>query len=137
MMQMKHGIFDDAAISVIASETVEAICELAGQPPDVRRFRPNVLIRLTLPGPFQEDEWVGGALTFGEGAEAPSVAVTMRDARCAMVNFDPDSAHATPDVLKAVVRANQNNAGVYATVTRRGRLIAGQPVFLRSQHEFQ
>ena len=30
MMQMKHGIFDDASISVIASDTVREIGRLAG-----------------------------------------------------------------------------------------------------------
>jgi hypothetical protein len=48
-----------------------------------------------------------------------------------MVNYDPDSANPAPEVLKAVVRVNQNTAGVYGTVTRIGRLEVGQPIFLR------
>jgi hypothetical protein len=51
-MEMKHGIFDDATISVIASETVSEIGRLAGLSPDVRRFRPNVVVRLRRPAPF-------------------------------------------------------------------------------------
>ena len=121
MMQFKHGIFDEAAISVIAFDTVREIARLAGHDPDVRRFRPNVLVRLLRPAPFQEDEWVGGVLSFGEGDDAPAVAVTMRDLRCSMVNYDPDSAVSSPEVMKSVVRANQNTAGVYGTVTRTGR----------------
>ena len=132
MMQLKHGIFDEASISVIASDTVREIGRLAGQSPDVRRFRPNVVVRLLRPAPFQEDEWVGGVLSFGEEEDAPAITVTMRDVRCSMVNFDPDSARPAPEVLKAVVRANQNNAGIYGTVTRIGRLAVGQPLFLRS-----
>ena len=128
MMQLKHGIFDDASISVIASDTVREIGRLAGRSPDVRRFRPNVVVRLLRPVPFQEDEWVGGVLSFGEGDDAPAVAVTMRDVRCSMVNLDPDSAGPAPEVLKAVVRANQNNAGIYAAVTRIGRLAVGQTI---------
>jgi MOSC domain-containing protein len=46
------------------------------------------------------------------------------------VNFDPDSAHSAPEVLKAVVDANQNNAGVYGTVVRTGELAIGQTVRL-------
>ena len=34
------------------------------------------------------------------------------------------------DRLKAIVKVRYNEAGVYATVTRRGRLAMGQPVFL-------
>jgi len=132
MMQLRHGIFDEASISVIASDTVSEIGRLAGRSLDVRRFRPNVLVRLLLPSPFQEDEWLGGELSFGEGNDAPAIAVTMRDIRCSMLNLDPDSASSAPEVMKAVVRANQNNAGIYGAVTRIGRLTVGQTIFLRA-----
>ena len=128
MMQMKHGIFDDATISVIASDTVSEIGRLAGLTPDARRFRPNVVVRLLQPGPFQEDEWVGGVLSFGEGNDAPAIAVTKRDERCAMLNLDPDTAIPAPAMMKAVVRANQNHAGIYGTITRIGRLMVGQTI---------
>ncbi|HXA17168.1 MAG TPA: MOSC N-terminal beta barrel domain-containing protein [Thermoanaerobaculia bacterium] len=132
MMQFKHGIFDEAAISVIAFDTVREISRLAGHDPDVRRFRPNVLVRLLRPAPFQEDDWVGGVLSFGDEADAPAVTVTMRDLRCSMVNYDPDTAASSPEVMKSVVRAHQNTAGVYGTVTRIGRLAVGQTIFLRA-----
>ena len=135
MMQLKHGIFDDASISVIASDTVHEIARLAGRSADVRRFRPNLVVRLVRPGPFQEDRWIGGVLTFGEGDAVPAVTVTARDVRCSMVNLDPDSASPAPEVLKAIVRANRNNAGVYGAVTRIGRLAVGQPVFFRAATE--
>jgi len=132
MMHMKHGIFDDASISVIASDTAREITRLAGQGPDVRRFRPNIVVRLLRSVPFAEDKWLGGALSFGEGDDAPAIAVTMHDVRCSMVNLDPDSASSAPEVMKAVVRANNNNAGIYGTVIRTGQLAVGQPVFLRA-----
>lgn len=135
MMQLRHGIFDEASISVIASDTVRAIGRLAGRKVDVRQFRPNIVVRLLRPNPFEEDAWVGGVLSFGEGDDAPAVAVTMRDERCSMLNLDPDSAASAPEVMKAVVRANQNNAGIYGVVTRVGRLAVGQTIFLRAADE--
>src|SRR5215469_8242671 len=132
MMHLRHGIFDEATISVIASETVREIGKLSARNVDVRQFRPNVVIRLLKPIPFQEDGWLGSVLVFGEGDEAPAVAVTMRDERCSMVNLDPDSAKPSPEVMKAIVRVNQNNAGVYGAVTRAGRLAIGQTIFLRA-----
>ena len=72
---------------------------------------------------------MGGVLSFGETDDAPAVTATMRDIRCSMVNFDPDSARTAPEVLKAVVREHQNTAGVYGVVTRTGRLAVGQPLF--------
>ena len=71
MMQLNHGIFDEASISVIATDTVREIARLAGRSPDVRRFRPNVLVRLLRSGPFLEDEWVGGCAGDGDDALAP------------------------------------------------------------------
>lgn len=132
MMQLNHGMFDEASISVIAFDTVREIGRLAGRSPDVRRFRPNVVVRLLRSVPFQEDEWLGGVLSFGEGDDAPAITVTMRDVRCSIVNLDPDSASRAPEVLKAVVRANQNNAGIYGGVTRIGRLAVGQKILLRA-----
>jgi hypothetical protein len=69
----------------------------------------------------QEDEWLGGILSFGEEDDAPAITVTMRDVRCSIVNIDPDSAIPAPEVLKAVVHANQNNAEIYGAVTRIGQ----------------
>ena len=131
MMHLRHGIFDDASISVITSNTVREVCRLAGETTDVRRFRPNVLVRSAREVPFEEDPWVGGVLSFGGEDNAPSVSVTARDVRCAMLNLDPDRADHSPEMLKAAVRANQNTAGVYGTVTQIGRLTLGQRVFLR------
>jgi hypothetical protein len=135
MMQLRQGIFDEASLSVIASDTVREIGRLAGRSADVRRFRPNVVVRSLRSVPFQEDEWLGGVLSFGEGDDAPAITVTMRDVRCSMVNLDPDSATPAPEVLKAVVRANQNNAGIYGAVTRIGRLAVGQTILLRAATE--
>ena len=131
MMHLKHGIFDEAAVSVIASSTVREIGRLAAKGADVRRFRPNVFVRSTGAVPFEEDQWVGGVLTFGEADDAPAVTVTMRDLRCTMVNIDPDDASPAPEVMRACVRANENYAGVYGTVTRVGRLAVGQTIVLR------
>jgi hypothetical protein len=136
MMHLKHGIFDEASISVITSATIGEIGRLAAQRPDVRRFRPNILIASLRSVPFEEDEWVGGVLWFGESKEAAATGITMRDERCSMVNLDPGSARPDAEVLKAIVRVRDNKAGVYGTIIRRGRLAVGQPVLFEpaAQH---
>ena len=135
MMQLTHGIFDETPISAIASDTIREIGRLARRSLDVRRFRPNVVIKLLRPIPFQEDEWLGGVLSFGDEDDAPAIAVTMRDLRCSMVNIDPDSASLAPEVMKAVVRERQNYAGIYGAVTRIGRLAVGQKIRFRAATE--
>ena len=58
------------------------------------------------------------------------VSLTMRDPRCVMINFDPDTAQQDPRIMKAAVRLNDNNAGAYGTVARTGQISVGQPVSL-------
>jgi uncharacterized protein YcbX len=132
MMEMRQGIFDEGSLSVISVETLREIGNVAGMTPDVRRFRPNVLVRLLRPDAFQEDGWVGGVLSFGEVGLGPSLSVTMRDLRCSMVNLDPDSARSAPQMMKAIVQMNQNTAGIYGTVVRTGHLAVGQTVHLQA-----
>jgi uncharacterized protein YcbX len=129
MVHLNRGIFDEASLSVITSTTVGEIGRLAAQRPDARRFRPNILMASSRAVPFEEDAWVGGVFSFGDGGDAAAIGITNRDERCAMVNFDPDSARPAAEVLKAIVRARDNKAGVYGTVLRRGRLARGQPIF--------
>ncbi len=129
MTHLNRGIFDEASVSVIASATVNELARIAGQSPDVRRFRPNILIATMRSTPFEDDEWVGGVLWFGETKEPAGIGVTNHDERCSMVNFDPDSARPNPELLKAIVRVRDNKAGVYGAVVRRGPIAVGQPVF--------
>lgn len=130
VMMLRNGIFDDAPVSVISLATVAGVCQEAGTAPDPRRFRANIVLETHDSEPFPEDRWVGGTLVFGNGESAPAVSVTARDVRCMMINLDPDTAVQNPRVMKAVVRLNENHAGIYGTVVRTGTLRVGQPVRL-------
>ena len=133
LMNLKHGIFDESPISVISLSTVHSVARESGRGVDLcdlRRFRPNVVIETDGAEPFEEDRWVGRTLMFGEANNGATIGVTMRDERCVMVNFDPDTAERDSEVMKTVVRMNQNYAGVYATVVRTGELRVGQVVIL-------
>ena len=128
VMKLRHGIFDEAPISVIALSTIAGIGREAGVELDRRRFRANIVLETERTEPFHEDEWIGGTLLFGDGDPRPAVGVTMRDERCVMVNLDPDTAKPDARVMKTVVRLNRNNAGVYATVIRTGTIRVGDRV---------
>jgi uncharacterized protein YcbX len=131
LMQLKHGVFDDACISVISQTTIATICREAGVEFDTRRFRANILLEAQDVEPFEEDTWVGGRLVFGDSESGPAVSVTARDVRCLMISLDPDTAKQDEGrVLKAAVRLNANNAGVYGTVVQTGTIHVGQAVSL-------
>lgn len=133
LMKLKHGIFDDASLSVIDLATISAIGREVGQQLDTRRFRANVVIASETSKPFREDQWVDCRLVFGNNETSAVVNVTQRDLRCVMINLDPDTAHQDPRVMKAAVRLNDNNAGIYCTVARTGHINVGQPVSLLTE----
>ena len=130
LTQLDEGIFDEAPVSIINLATISQIEREVGRSMEVLRFRPNILIESLSSEPFAEDAWVGKSLTFGTGENCPTVSVTMLDKRCVMINLDPKTAAADAQVMKAAVRLNDNNAGVYGTVTRPGELTVGQSVSL-------
>ena len=130
LMKLKHGIFDEASVSVINLATISAIGRDLETNLDTRRFRANILIESDATEPFVEDSWIGGTLVFGDTAVGPTVSVTLRDLRCVMVNLDPDTSKSDSRVMKSVIRLNDNYAGAYGTVTRTGQLSVGQSVSL-------
>jgi len=129
-MKLNHGTFDEATVSVINLATISAVGREVGQNLDTRRFRANILIASDATEPFLEDGWIGGRLVFGSNQEGPMLSVTMRDLRCTMINLDPDTAKQEPSIMKAVVVLNKNNAGVYGTVARTGKIGVGHAVSL-------
>lgn len=128
LMNLKHGIFDDASFSVISLATIALIGGEAGVDLDRRRFRANVVLATHGREPFLEDGWVGGTLEFGNSEPRPAVSVTARDVRCMIINLDPDTGTQDSRVLKTVVRLNANHAGVYGTVVQAGTIRVGDPV---------
>lgn len=130
LMKLKHGIFDEAPVSVISLATIAGIGGEAGMDLDRRRFRANIVLETSDSVPFLEDGWVGGTLVFGSSEPRPAVRVTLRDARCMMINLDPGTAAQDARVLKTVVRMNDNNSGVYGIVVQTGTIRVGDPVSL-------
>ena len=130
MMQVDQGVFDDSEMSIIASTTIVHVCGQAEVNVDSRRFRPNIVLEDEEVDAFGEDAWVGSTLVFGDDTSGPAIRVTKRDVRCVMINLDPETGRQDPSVLKAAVRLNDNNAGVYGTVVRVGRIQVGAPVTL-------
>lgn len=55
LMQLRHGIFDEAAVSVIALATIAGIGREAGLDLDRRRFRANIVLETEGGEPFLED----------------------------------------------------------------------------------
>ncbi len=95
---------------------------------DKRRFRANFYVEWD----NQDDPWfefslIGKKLRIGERLE---LAILERDARCKMITLDPDTAEATPRLLRHIARNHGGDAGVFAAVLRDGRVNQGDPIFV-------
>ena len=95
--------------------------------PDVRRFRPSILIDSDdLPG-HPEFEWVGRRMRIG----SVEVAIGAACPRCVMVTREiNDGLPADRSILRHIVRDLDQNLGVYATVITPGAIEEGDSVTL-------
>ena len=120
--------FDAYALHIVTANSLRTLQRLApAVAVDVRRFRPNIV--LDLPGAtadFPEQEWVGRRLTIG-GIE---VEIRATCPRCVMITRPFADLPPARELMRTVVRDAAQNVGVYATVTRPGRVTIGDPARL-------
>ena len=119
LMRLHRGAFDSSPVSLIGTATIEYLCRSTGQPVDVRRFRPNLVVETDQP--FVEDGWVGRTVRIG----AAAVRIDRPDPRCVIINVDPETGRRSPEMLRLVAREHGSNAGVYASVVTPAEIITG------------
>lgn len=114
-------------LHVLSRASLEAMAELAPDSDfDVRRFRPNVLIETEATG-TPEREWCGARIEAARSAfriEVPTV-------RCVVPTRAQPGLGRDPQVMRTVAAHADRHLGVYATVTREGRLAVGEPLTLK------
>ena len=128
VIKQNRGLFDTLPISLITTQTLEALGAHLGTNLDVQRFRPNLLIEATDEGAYPEDNWVGGVLRIGSAR----VRVDKRDQRCMMVNVDPKTAERDSAVLRAIATERAACLGVYGSTVQPGQVAVGDPVILEN-----
>jgi MOSC domain-containing protein len=83
---------------------------------DVRRFRPNILIR-SQGEPFTENSWVDRALAIGDEVV---LRITIPHPRCSHIILpQPDLPH-DPGILRTVAQHNMRDLGDFGTLPRAG-----------------
>jgi len=122
------GTYFDAYPLLLLSSN--ALAELQRRAPDsqidVRRFRPNLQFDIEFDARFAEDpypesQWCGKTLRLG-GA---TLRVEMPCPRCIMTTHGFAELAKDPTIMRALVRENAGNLGVYATVLEPGAVAVG------------
>ena len=119
-------VFDTFPLSLITTQTIDKIGELVGDPLDVQRFRPNILVDADADVPFAEDGWVGCVLHLG----SVRMRVDKRDSRCVVITIDPETGESNPAVLRAVADERQGCLGVYGSTVEPGRIAVSDAVLI-------
>ncbi len=129
-MQLYSGIFDSMDLSVISTNTIDAISEKVGIKMDPRRFRPNILIEPD-DKKASEQKWIGKTLVFGEHGDLARIRLNREDPRCLIVSLDPDTAERNEEIQKEIALNFKNEAGVYASCNWPGKIHVGQNIYIK------
>jgi uncharacterized protein len=130
LIHLGTGVFDEFPISVLSTATLKGLSAKVGFAVEGNRFRPNIIVEPLEPVDRIEDQWLGKTLTIGSVHDGASVAVSLRDTRCVMVNIDRRTLKQTPEVLKEIAQQRSSCTGVYGSVLKSGLIKVGDKVFV-------
>ena len=127
LVRSDRAMTDCRPVSLISLQTIQQLGDEVSIGLDKRRFRANVYVQLTTGSGFAEDSFVGRKLQIGSRVV---VAATTRDERCKMITIDPDTAKATPAIMRNVARSHGGHAGIYCAVLTEGMVQLGDQIVL-------
>lgn len=118
--------FDDGPVHLVTTASLAALGRSHGHEPDVRRFRPNLLVDTGGSTGFVEHDWIGRRLSLG----GVVLAVVAPMPRCVMVTQAQRDLPPDADLLRTVTEANEAELGVLAEVVDTGTVSVGDSVRL-------
>lgn len=122
------GTFVDLGPVHLMSSTSLSSLSASGEPYDVRRFRPNVLVDVDRPdAEFPEAAWVGGDVQIGSA----SMRVTIPTVRCVIPTRPQPGLDLDRGLTRRLVDRTDRFLGVYADVSKSGSIRVGDTVTVR------
>ena len=119
--------FDVFPIHLLTTSTLATMSEIAPQAKwDVKRFRPNVLLKTVAADLPAENTWIHQQVRINNvlmTVAAPTI-------RCAMTTHAQAGLPSDPSVLRTIVRDASKRLGVYAAVLEPGLITTGDAVEL-------
>ncbi|PMB09839.1 MOSC domain-containing protein [Fischerella thermalis CCMEE 5282] len=112
-------------ISLVSRGTIDNLSQLAGQPIDVRRFRPNIVVE-GVPA-WGEFDWVGKEIQLGTAR----IFVTARINRCLNIDVHPETGERDMRLLSLLQEQFQHTqTGVLAQVISSGSVAIGEELMI-------
>jgi hypothetical protein len=111
--------FDDGAVSLVGTATLDWCARELGVDADPRRLRVNIVVETS--EPFEEEGWIGSTLTIG-GVHLMPVG---RIERCRTIDLAQDGVETTTQWLVPLGRQRDLRVAVYCEVKARGAVAVG------------
>ncbi len=124
--------FDVAPVHLLSTASLRwlAACLGDASAPDVRRFRPNIVLDVPAVAQRPEDEWLGRTLLVGDGVR---VDIVERAERCVMTTMSQHALDEDARVLRTLAQLTDACFGVYASVRSPGRVRVGDTIHLLAE----
>lgn len=114
---------DAGQVSLVGTATIAWCAQAWGVDLDVRRLRPNLVIRTD--EPFIEEDWLGRHVMIGQ---AMVLRVIRRVSRCRTVDVAQDGVDPQRRLLPRLTQQRQGRLAVYADVVAAGTVTIGDRV---------
>lgn len=125
LMHSERALTDCRPVSLFSLQTVAGLAEEIEEPVDKRQFRANLYADFTGREAFFEKSLIGSRIKVGPKAE---FMILENDPRCKMITLHPDTAKASPKILRQVTTKHDGFAGLYTVVLVEGVIRPGDPI---------
>ncbi len=121
---LERTFFDGASVHLLTTATLDALRRAHPEGRfEVRRFRPNIVVRPTAAEPeFVEQAWIGGIVSIGEKVR---LRIARPCPRCVMTTLAQSDLPHDPGILRTAAKVSQAHVGVYAAVLQGGVIHCG------------
>lgn len=114
--------FDAFPILIMTERSMETMASRRGESNfNVRRFRPNIVLKTDEAGDFPESAWTNQRIRLGD----VEFDIVGDCPRCVMTTHGFADLPKDPGIMRALVQENDGNLGVYARITRPGSINVG------------
>ncbi len=117
----KGTFFDLGTIHLLTTSTIKKFEEIYSDGDfNINRFRPNIVVDLdSKEVGFVENKWVGKKISIGN-----EVILKIKEPcpRCVMTTLEQDNLPKDINILKAILKNNNGNLGIYADVIQGGNI---------------
>ncbi|WP_233136976.1 MOSC domain-containing protein [Agrobacterium vaccinii] len=120
--------YEPSPLHLITTSSMEHLAGFVGiDTIESKRFRPTIVLRTSGTKEFREKTWLGRSLLLGHEFTTRASEETKR---CGLTLISQPGVAENADILRAILRQNRRNFGIYGTVEQAGTVTVGGSAYL-------